>query len=92
MDKLADEWVKSVTERLFKNLFKTLKVFDIENVMPLMLTRGQLDRLIGLNPTRVSELIGMKDFPVIRVHGKQDRYPRDAVKNWINENWEKIAK
>ncbi|EGJ27644.1 hypothetical protein Javan425_0052 [Streptococcus phage Javan425] len=92
MDKLADEWIKTVTERLFKNLFKTLKVFDVENVMPLMLTRGQLNTFIGLNPTRINELIDMKDFPIVRVPGKQDRYPRDAVKKWIDENWERIEK
>lgn len=91
MDKLADEWIKTVTERLFKNLFKLLKVFDIENVMPLILNKTQLEKYLGVNHERMTEIISMKGFPIIRERGKADRFPRDAVKQWINENWEKIG-
>lgn len=91
MDKLADEWIKTVTERLFKNLFKSLKVFDIENVMPLILNKSQLEKYLGVNHARMTEIISMKGFPIIRERGKDDRFPRDAVKQWMNENWEKIG-
>lgn len=57
----------------------------------LELNQKQLATLLGCSTSRLPEFIYRKDFPKIdRGYGRRLAFPRDAVREWYNNNWHKL--
>ncbi|AAD44101.1 HTH DNA binding protein [Streptococcus phage Sfi21] len=82
----------------FDNLLTTViadktKAFDIDQTLPLILTAKQCQAMLGIgNYTEFLRITNLDCFPKIdKGRGSQVRYPRDAVRDWFNNNWQEIA-
>lgn len=51
---------------------------------PLLLTAGEVARLLGLGRSTVFALLAAGDLPVVRI-GRSVRVPRAALERWIDE-------
>lgn len=69
------------------------KAFDIDGTLPMILTAKQCQSMLGIgNYTEFLRITKLDGFPKIdKGRGSQIRYPRDAVREWFNNNWQKIA-
>lgn len=93
MDEMLDSFVKRILEKVKKGLMEVIDYMNMEEVMPLQLNTKQCMKLLGVS--KHSEFVAitkLSDFPVIdRGKGAHLKFPRDAVKLWYNENWQKLA-
>lgn len=91
MDDLLNEF-----SDLFKNKIQTViidhvKQLDLDEQYPLLLTGDQCKKMIGVgNYEEFLRITSLNGFPKIERKGKQTRYPRDAVREWFNNNWKDI--
>ena len=69
------------------------KAFDLDQTLPMILTAKECQAMLGIgNYTEFLRITNIDGFPKIdKGRGAQIRYPRDAVREWFNENWQKIA-
>lgn len=69
------------------------KAFDLDQTLPMILTAKQCQAMLGIgNYTEFLRITNIDGFPKIdKGRGAQIRYPRDAVRDWFNENWQEIA-
>ena len=69
------------------------RAFDIDGTLPMTLTAKQCQSMLGIgNYTEFLRITKLDGFPKIdKGRGSQIRYPRDAVREWFNNNWQKIA-
>ncbi|GAA0057907.1 DNA-binding protein [Streptococcus canis] len=92
MDDIAESLISRFISQLKARLIEAFEVFDIEMALPLILDGNQCKKLLGVhNDTRFQEITAMPDFPKIVKKGKHPRYPRDAVREWVKENWRLLA-
>jgi len=52
---------------------------------PLLLTAADITVITGLSKPIVYELMRRQDFPSIRMSAKRIVVPRDAFRNWLDE-------
>lgn len=87
MQQMADKFGDMVQAVIIE---KT-KVIDIDQTLPLELNQKQLATLLSCSTSRLPEFIYRKDFPKIdRGYGRRLAFPRDAVREWYNNNWHKL--
>lgn len=69
------------------------KAFDIDGTLPMILTAKKCQSMLGIGSyTEFLRITNLEGFPKIdKGRGSQIRYPRDAVREWFNNNWQKIA-
>lgn len=91
MDEWTERIVSPILNRLRTGMQEILKFLDIEHTLPLMLKANQCQKMLGIgNYEEFLRITSMDGFPKIEHKGKQTRYPRDAVREWFNENWKEI--
>ena len=93
MEDLFQPFAQRFDEMLTTVIAEKSKVFDIEETLPCLLTAQECKKMLGIGKyeefQRVSNL---KGFPKIdKGKGAYIKYPRDAVREWVKENWEMIA-
>lgn len=93
MDDIVDSFTQKIIIRLKERLADSFKMFDIEFGLPLQLNAGQCKKMLGIkNNDEFQRIVTMDNFPKVdKGKGTQIRYPRDAVRDWYNENWRNIA-
>ncbi|HFZ6679580.1 MULTISPECIES: DNA-binding protein [Streptococcus] len=92
MDDIAESLISRFISQLKSRLIEVFEVFDIEMALPLILNGNQCKKMLGvINDTRFQEITAMPGFPKIAEKGKHPRYPRDAVREWVKENWRLLA-
>ncbi|HEX2455411.1 MAG TPA: helix-turn-helix domain-containing protein [Vicinamibacterales bacterium] len=57
---------------------------------PLLLKAEEVAKMLGLGRTKVYEMMGAGELPVVRI-GTAVRVPRQRLLDWIEENTEKAA-
>lgn len=57
---------------------------------PLLLKAEEVAKMLGLGRTKVYEMMGSGELPVVRI-GTAVRVPRKRLLDWIEENTEKAA-
>ena len=69
------------------------RAFDIDGTLPMILTAKKCQSMLGIGSyTEFLRITNLEGFPKIdKGRGSQIRYPRDAVRDWFNNNWQKIA-
>lgn len=69
------------------------RAFDIDGTLPMILTAKKCQSMLGIGSyTEFLRITNLEGFPKIdKGRGSQIRYPRDAVREWFNNNWQKIA-
>lgn len=91
MEEWTETIVSPILNKLKAGIQELFKFLDIENTLPLMLKASQCQKMIGIgNYEEFLRITSLKGFPKIERKGKQTRYPRDAVREWFNENWKDI--
>ncbi|CAM2762116.1 phage protein [Streptococcus acidominimus] len=90
-----EEWTETIVgpilNKLKAGIQELFKFLDIENTLPLMLKASQCQKMLGVgNYEEFLRITSLNGFPKIERKGKQTRYPRDAVREWFNENWKDI--
>lgn len=90
MDKWVDGFVEQILSRIRAGLSEIKKAFAIEEGLPLELNKKQCAQLLGVD-TKTFDIRfnSHKDFP--RIPNKREKYPRDAVIEWYNNNWQRTA-
>jgi excisionase family DNA binding protein len=63
-----------------RSLVAKASVYHVEE-LPLMLTVGDLQRVLGVAKPVAYALVHQEDFPAIRI-GRSIRIPRDAFLKW----------
>lgn len=88
MDDIAESLISRFISQLKVRLVEVFEVFDLELAMPLLLNSKQCKKLLGIvNETEFQRVSHLKDFPRIEKKGAHPRFPRDAVVEWMRENW-----
>jgi excisionase family DNA binding protein len=65
--------------------------FDAERpVDTLLLKAEEVAKLLGMGRTKVYEMMGAGELPVVRI-GSAVRVPRQRLLDWIEEHTEKAA-
>lgn len=69
------------------------RAFDIDGTLPMLLKAKECQAMLGIgNYTEFLRITNLDGFPKIdKGRGSQIRYPRDPVRDWFNNNWQKIA-
>lgn len=69
------------------------RAFDIDGTLPMILTAKKCQSMLGIGSyTEFLRITNLEGFPKIdKGRGSQIRYPRDAVREWLNNNWQDIA-
>lgn len=84
-------FVNKIMDGVRNSLLEISQMFDIEKALPLELTQQQVMKMLGCSTTTFDRYARFSDFPKIdRGRGTQIRYPRDAVRDWYNENWQRL--
>ncbi|HHT7773388.1 TPA: DNA-binding protein [Streptococcus suis] len=92
MDDIAESLISRFISQLKARLIEVFEVFDIEMALPLVLNGKQCKKLLGIyNDDKFQEVTNLPGFPKIAERGKHPRYPRDAVREWVKENWRLLA-
>lgn len=90
-DGIILSFVNKIKDGVRSALLEITQQFDVENALPLELTQQQCMKMLGCSTTTFDRYTRFNDFPVIdRGRGTQLRYPRDAVRVWYNENWQRF--
>ncbi|HEM2752643.1 TPA: DNA-binding protein [Streptococcus suis] len=88
MDDIAESYITRFISRLKVRMVKVFEVFNIELGMPLILNSKRCKKLLGIaNEAEFQRVTHLKDFPRIEKKGSHPRFPRDAVVEWMKENW-----
>ena len=90
MDELIKDLANRIISSIHDQLFKVFDFFKIENVMPLYLNKGQLEKMLNLDRDTISTLVELDDFPKLERKGKRTRFPRDPIVEWVAKNQRKI--
>lgn len=92
MDEWAEKLVSPILNKFRTGIQEILKFLDIENTLPLMLNAKQCQKMLGIgNYTEFLRVTSLPNFPKIdKGKGSHPKYPRDAVRQWFNENWKDI--
>lgn len=90
MDDIADSLIKRFISKLKVAITEVFESFNIELALPLILNSEQCKKLLGVsNYDRFQEIISIPGFPKIdKGKGSHVRFPRDAIVEWMKENWE----
>lgn len=84
-------FVNKITDGVRTSLLEISQEFDTEKALPLELNQLQVMKMLGCSTMTFERYTKFKDFPKIdRGKGTQIRYPRDAVREWYNENWKRF--
>ena len=84
-------FVNKITDGVRTSLLEISQEFDTEKALPLELNQQQVMKMLGCSTMTFERYTKFKDFPKIdRGKGTQIRYPRDAVREWYNENWKRF--
>ncbi|KXT73144.1 Phage protein [Streptococcus sp. DD10] len=85
-------FVKKIMDGVRVSLIEISQMFDIEKALPLELNQQQVMKMLGCSTTTFDRYTQYTDFPKIdRGRGTQLRYPRDAVREWYNANWQRFG-
>jgi hypothetical protein len=88
MDDIAESLITRFISQLKVRLVEVFEVFDLELAMPLLLNSKQCKKLFGIvNEVEFQRVSHLKGFPRIDKKGSHPRFPRDAVVEWMKENW-----
>ena len=88
MDDIAESLISRFISQLNVRLVEVFEVFDIELAMSLLLNSKQCKKLLGIvNETEFQRVSHLKNFPRIEKKVAHPRFPRDAVVEWMRENW-----
>ena len=91
MDDIAESLISRFISQLKIRLVEVFEVFNLELAMPLLLNSTQCKRLLGIiNETEFQRVVHLKGFPRIDKKGSHPRFPRDAVVEWMHENWKEL--
>lgn len=91
MDDIAESLISRFISQLKIRLVEVFEVFNLELAMPLLLNSTQCKRLLGIiNETEFQRVAHLKGFPRIDKKGSHPRFPRDAVVEWMRENWREL--
>ncbi|MGT2969080.1 helix-turn-helix domain-containing protein [Streptococcus azizii] len=86
------EPIKRKLEAIASGIFaEKSKYFNVENAFPAILTKEQLKKMLGCGNTELERYVNARGFPIIRAKGKQDRFPRDAVRDFLRHHWQEIV-
>lgn len=87
-----DELMQQMSEKFGEMVQAVIKkVIYVDQTLPLELNQKQLATLLGCSTSRLPEFIYRKDFTKIdRGYGRRLAFPRDAVREWYNNNWHKL--
>lgn len=75
MDDIAENIITRFISQLKIRLVEVFEVFDLELAMPLLLNSKQCKKLLGI--------VNEAEFQRV----SHPRFPRDAVVEWMRENW-----
>ncbi|HEM2541776.1 TPA: DNA-binding protein [Streptococcus suis] len=89
MDDIAESLISRFISQLKVRLVEVFEVFNIEVALPLVLNGEQCKKLLGIhNNDEFKRVTGLPGFPKIdKGKGTHLRYPRDAIIEWMKENW-----
>lgn len=91
MDELMQQMADKFGDMVQAVIIEKTKAIDIDQTLPLELNQKQLIKLLGCSTSTLGRFLQFKDFPRIdRGRGTQIRYPRNAVRDWYNNNWHKL--
>ena len=93
MDDIFQPLANRLDEVLTAVITEKTKSLDIDHAFPLILTAKECQRMLGIgNYQEFQRITHLPGFPKIdKGKGSQIRYPRDAVRNWVAQNWQAIA-
>lgn len=85
-----DSLVDQIVGKIKAKLSDVIQMFSIENGLPLELTKGQCAKMLGVDYLTFDLRFNCHpDFP--RIENKREKYPRDAVIDWYNKNWQRTV-
>lgn len=88
MDDIAESLISRFISQLKVRLIEVFEVFNIEVALPLILNSKQCKKLLGIaNEVEFQRVSHLPGFPRIDKKGSHPRFPRDAVVEWVRENW-----
>lgn len=89
MDDIAESLISRFISQLKVRLIEVFEIFNIEVALPLVLNGEQCKRLLGIyNNDEFKRVTRLPGFPKIdKGKGTHLRYPRDAIIEWMKENW-----
>lgn len=89
-DNWLDNLVGQIVGKTKSSLLDVVQMFSIENGLPLELNKKQCAQMLGVDVSTFDKRFNChRDFP--RIENKREKYPRDAVIDWYNNNWQRTV-
>ena len=88
MDELMQGMLDQFRQGLQSSLLEVTQTMSEEKFCyPLELNKKQVSQMLGVSPQTFDERFNYRDdFPKIKSQSRE-KYPRDAVIAWYQENW-----
>lgn len=86
----VEDFRQVVRDEVRSEVHAAIKEMTPREELPHFLTRGEAKALLRISETKMSELMGRKDFPVCREFGT--KIHTDKLFKWIEDNTPAIQK